>query len=572
MKPSKALFLLALATSFIDVAVADCIAKGLMDPDSQPKFEEPVTEVLGNAFTITLPSGLLKLNVYSIMQRTGLTDPATGERLKTPVFGYGVSADKASWPGPTLEANMNIQSNIQWGNNLDNVTRHPFSSLTNKLSVVDPTLHWAYMLPGYDGYSIERNGIPTVTHLHGSHVGPHSDGSPEAFITPNWAIKGPAWTLKDYLYPNDQPASALWYHDHALGITRLNTYAGLAGFYMIRDQFDTGLENNPLHLPAGDYEKALAIQDRMFKENGELFFPAYKDEPCYEDFLQGTEWEKDDADEPTGFAEFFGDFMLVNAKIWPKQVVEPRRYRLRLLNACDSRFLVIKFFAVDANTTDTLDGQAVTYTVIGADQGLLRTPISAVSRSLIAPGNRLDIVIDFGSYEGKRIIMANEGGDVAFGDSIPGKEGKLFNNTNLVMAFDVEKTLSGVSATEPFWVWSPEVLVPVTSRRVGLFEGKDKYGRLQPLLGGEKDLNIVETFTWMDPTTETPRINQTEEWEIYNFSPDAVSYFSVRVQRPRPCISHGLRYTLTSSSPFAASGSLAFGPLPGSAPQLHQVC
>jgi spore coat protein A len=229
--------------------------------------------------------------------------------------------------------------------------------------------------------------------------------------------------------------------------------------------------------------------------------------------------------------------MLVNAKIWPKQSVEPRRYRLRLLNACDSRFLVVKFLAVNATTTDTLGGQGVTYTVIGADQGLLNTPISAVSRSVIAPGNRLDIVIDFGSYKGKRIIMANDGGDVAFGDSTPGNEDKIYNNTNLVMAFDVEKTLSGVPATEPSWVWSPEVLVPVTSRRVGLFEGRDSYGRLEPLLGGEKDLNIVETFNWTDPTTETPRINQIEEWEIYNFSPDAVRI-------PRPCTVSATAYDI----------------------------
>jgi spore coat protein A len=230
--------------------------------------------------------------------------------------------------------------------------------------------------------------------------------------------------------------------------------------------------------------------------------------------------------------------MLVNGKIWPKQVVEPRRYRLRLLNACDSRFLVVNFLAVSANTTDITVGQAVTHTVIGSDQGLSNTPISAVSRSVIAPGSRLDIVIDFHSYQGKRIIMANGGGDMPFGDDIPGIETKVFKHTDLVMAFDV-KNMSDVPDNAPSWVWSPEVLVPVKPRRVGLFEGLDVYGRLQPLLGGEKDLNIVETFTWCDPTTETIRVNQTEEWEIWNFSGDAVSYSNGRVQRPRPSISHG---------------------------------
>jgi FtsP/CotA-like multicopper oxidase with cupredoxin domain len=536
MKPSKAFFLLALATSLIDVAVADAIVKGLMDPDGQPKFEVPVAEALAITFKIILPNGTLSLNAYSIKQATGLKDPY-GKPLMTPVFGYGVSARKASWPGPTLEATNSIKSIIQWGNNLVNITSHPFTSLAN-LSVVDPTLHWAYSLPGYDGYNFKRNGIPTVTHLHGSHSDPNMDGYPESFYTPNWAIMGPAWKFKKYLYPNNQPATTLWYHDHALGITRLNVYSGLAGFYIIRDNFDTGRQDNPLHLPAGDYEKAYAIQDRMFKTNGELFYPAYKGEPNYDDFIQGTQWYKDRPDNPTAFAEFFGDFMLVNGKIWPKQVVEPRRYRLRLLNACDSRFLVVNFLAVSANTTDITVGQAVTHTVIGSDQGLSNTPISAVSRSVIAPGSRLDIVIDFHSYQGKRIIMANGGGDMPFGDDIPGIETKVFKHTDLVMAFDV-KNMSDVPDNAPSWVWSPEVLVPVKPRRVGLFEGLDVYGRLQPLLGGEKDLNIVETFTWCDPTTETIRVNQTEEWEIWNFSGDAVSYSNGRVQRPRPSISHG---------------------------------
>ena len=128
MKPSKALFLLALVTSLIDVAVADAIVQGLMDPDGQPKFEEPVAEALANTFKIILPNGLLNLNVYSIKHETGLKDPVTRQRLISPVFGYGVSAGKASWPGPTLEAKINIKSNIQWGNNLGAVTSHPFTS------------------------------------------------------------------------------------------------------------------------------------------------------------------------------------------------------------------------------------------------------------------------------------------------------------------------------------------------------------------------------------------------------------------------------------------------------------
>jgi spore coat protein A len=534
MKPSKALFLLAVVASLINGAVTAPMASGLMDPDGQPKFEELVVEALANNFTIVLPNGLLNLSVHEIYQETGLKDPLTGVRLSTPLFGYGESADSASWPGPTLEATKGVSSKIQWRNFLFSVNSHPFTSLDGK-SVVDTSLHWAYSLPGYEAYSIEDNGVPIVTHLHGSHSGPDIDGNPEHFFTPDWIIKGPDWKFKNYLYPNDQPAATLWYHDHVLGITRLNVYSGLAGFYLIRDELDTGLTDNPLLLPAGDYEKAYAIQDRMFKTTGELFYPAYEGEPYYDDFIADTTWN---SSYPTALAEFFGDFMLVNGKIWPKQVVEPRRYRLRLLNGCDSRFLVVKFMAVKLGSTN-LRGKKVevTYTIVGTDQGILETPIPSVS-SLIEPGARLDIVIDFGSYQGKRIIMANDGGDEPFGGDIPGP--KVFADTHLIMAFDVDDVEVTDDSEEPSWELIPEVLEPVRSRRVGLFEGLDGYDRLQPLLGGEKDPNIVETLTWSEDTTETPGLNQIEEWEIYNFSGDAVSYSSVRVPMV-PGMAHDMR-------------------------------
>jgi spore coat protein A, manganese oxidase len=524
MKPSKSLFLLlALGSSLIDEAVASSLAPGLLDPDVQPKFVESVPDAL--ASPIILPNGLFKLNVYSIKQYTGLIDPSTKGPLMTPLFGYGTSAQTASWPGPTLVAQKDVWSKIQWGNELYNISSHPFTTLKGT-SVLDTSLHWAYALPSYTGYNIAKDGIPIVTHLHGSHSGPDRDGLPEHFYTPGWRIKGPDWKFKNYMYPNDQPAAALFYHDHVLGITRLNVYAGLAGLYIIRDNVDTGTSKNPLKLPAGDCEKAYAIQDRMFKTNGELFYPSSDGEPFYEDFILSTtaNWS---SSRPSAFAEFFGDFMVVNGKIWPKQDVKRRRYRLRFLNGCDSRFLVVKFTAVPAGSKQTTGGIPLS-TVIGTDQGLLDTPIPNVFRSLIETGGRLDIVIDFsGCTQGERIIMTNEGGDSAFGGDIPGPQN--YNYTNQIMAFDVNPTSVTDDSGVPSWNFTPEVLKPDNTskvpRRVGLFEGRDQYNRLQPLPGGEKVPNIVETFTWSEPMTETIKINQIEEWEIYNFSPDAVSYF-----------------------------------------------
>jgi spore coat protein A, manganese oxidase len=152
-------------------------------------------------------------------------------------------------------------------------------------SVVDTSIHWAYSLPGYEEYSIEKNGTPIVPHLHGGHSDAPFDGNPDYFFSPGFKVRGPLWTQEVYVYDNDAPAASLWYHDHALGITRLNVYAGMAGFYIVRDDQDTGAVDNPLGLPAFPYEIPLVIQDRMFKENGELFYPAFPGDPYYEDFI-----------------------------------------------------------------------------------------------------------------------------------------------------------------------------------------------------------------------------------------------------------------------------------------------
>lgn len=510
---------------WIDQCRADPIIDGLLDPDTQPKFVEPVPEALSPKNKIILCSLKNYIGVYSILHETGLVDNA-GNRLITPAFGYGTSQESASWPGPTLEATSYVPTQVRWSNKLFDVVSHPFTSLVGERSVVDTSIHWAYSIMGYEKYSIEEDGIPLVTHLHGAHTGPGLDGNPDAFFSPGYHIRGPDWVFKTYDYPNDQPAGFLWYHDHTLGITRLNVYSGLTGFYFLRDNEDTGKDTNTLGLPSGEYEKAYAIQDRMFKTNGELFFPAYEGEPGYADFItaEGADW---DPSRPTALAEFFGDFMLVNGKAWPQQTVKNCRYRLRLLNGCDSRFLAVSFVAVEAGATSIDGGTQVPFTLVGADQGLLDTPIHGVTRSLIEVGARLDVVINFERFYGQRIIMVNEGGDSPFSGVLPGEQ--VYQFTSMVMAFDVEER-SLYRTPKPDWDWPRwNTKSARISRRVGLFEGKDSYGRLQPLQGGEIRRNTIETLTWDDPITETPGFGTTEEWEIYNFSEDAVRSFEMKL-------------------------------------------
>jgi FtsP/CotA-like multicopper oxidase with cupredoxin domain len=480
-------------------------------------------------------------------------DPTGTFKVPTPIWGYGAQSDKIiTWPGRTFQITSGItETQVIWQNALNGVSQH--------LLPVDTNLHWCYSLHGYTKYSIAKTGVPIITHLHGGHTDYQFDGNPEFFysppgknkkqvIGPQWANVPDGFTTK-FRYDNNVPAGNLWYHDHALGITRLNVYAGLAGFYFVRDDQDTGLPGNPLGLPAWPYEKAYAIQDRMFLETGELFYPAYPGDPFYEDFITGEgavlppKLFPDGG--PTALAEFFGDHMVVNGKIWPYEAVEPRNYRLHLLNGTDSRFMVIRFRAVPPGETN-LDnaGAPISFWVIGSDQGLASTA-TTTDMLLSEPGSRYDIVFDFKNLQGQRIIMENIGGDAPFGGDIPGPQD--FTETNRVMAFDVATGTNIPDSFNPANISNshiPNINTVDRTRKVALFEGTDEFGRLQPLLGtAEKATdymgnpidwpNTLEysnaglvgqmegSIAWHSPTTENPALGSTEIWEIYNATGDA---------------------------------------------------
>jgi spore coat protein A, manganese oxidase len=264
---------------------------GLADPSLQSIFKTTAPNPLDPRFRFNTSLGLIEVGVGVGKARTGLVD-ANGVRLETPIWGYGTEETGYTWPGRTFEVQSRVTLKVRWVNSLpiedgylltgkDNGALGDF---TNR-SVVDTSYHWAYGMKGYDDYSIETHGTPIVPHLHGSHTDSAWDGNPEYFFTPNFDVKGPQWVGKEYIYGNHQPAAMLWYHDHALGITRLNVYAGMAGFYLVRDDKDTGKPDNAYGLPAYPYEVPLVIQDRMFKENGELFYPSFPGDPYYDDFI-----------------------------------------------------------------------------------------------------------------------------------------------------------------------------------------------------------------------------------------------------------------------------------------------
>ena len=443
---ASAAFYLNSKLGFVRRAFAATQGPGLSDPALQPKFAAFVPNALDPGFIYDTSKGKIKVAVGQTVQQTGLVG-LDGMPVPTTVWGYG-DKNFYTWPGRTFQVRSNEPLEVKWENRLGGLpylitgkdnTSIGFGDYTGR-SVVDTSLHWAYALHGYENFSIEKDGVPIVAHLHGGHTDFQFDGNPEFFFSPGYTVRGPQWVEKKYVYDNGQPAGTLWYHDHALGITRLNVYTGMAGFYIVRDDFDTGFPGNPLDLPAFPYEAAFAIQDRMFKDNGEYFYPAFPGDPFYDAFITGEGAVLPDppfiGGGPTGLAEFFGDHMVVNGKIWPKMDVEPRNYRLRLLNGCDSRFLALQFFEVPegAMGLSTSTGP-LPFTVIGSDQGLASSP-TTVDTLLSETGSRYDIVFDFKNVTpGNRVIMKNIGGDEPFGGDIPGPQ--VFGETDRIMAFDV---------------------------------------------------------------------------------------------------------------------------------------
>jgi FtsP/CotA-like multicopper oxidase with cupredoxin domain len=314
---ASALFHVLLAPTAVGLPASS----GLSDPDIQPKFTTIVPNALHPSFMFDASSSSagnpIEVSVSNDTTLTGLVDSA-GTPLETPIWGYGTPQLGYTWPGRTFSVVSGVTTYVKW---LNRIPVGPGYLLTGKnnsalgdytgRSVVDKSFHWAFSIPGYKGYTIENVGTPIIPHLHGGHQDAPYDGNPEFFFTPFFGVVGPQWGHDVFEYDNSQPAGALWYHDHALGITRLNVNSGMAGFYFVRDEEDSGTDENPLGLPAFPYEVALAIQDRMFKETGELFWPAFPGDPFWTDFIE-DEGAQVGNDEPSGLAEFFGDHIVVN--------------------------------------------------------------------------------------------------------------------------------------------------------------------------------------------------------------------------------------------------------------------
>ncbi len=513
---------------FIREAYGGPLALGLSDPGIQPLFANPAPNAMAAGFKYVPKNNKLRIQMAQAVQMTGLVGADGVTPVPTTIWGYGENGrNSVTWPGRTIERHVaDDPLEVTWQNKLVDAAGLPLPHLLP----VDTSLHWAYALHGassvngvdYRQFSIAANGVPVVPHVHGGKNDSPFDGNPEYFFSPGYGVRGPRWVEKKYLYGRpgwNDTAGMTWYHDHALGITRLNVYAGLAGFFPVRDAADTGLPGNPLGLPADPYELGFAVQDRMFRSTGELFYSAFPGDPFHDDFItgQGVALPPDlfPGGGPTALAEFFGDHIVVNGTIWPYYNVEPRQYRVRFLNGTDSRFMRLKLKVVPAGETDPAVGYDLPFLVIGSDQSL-RASAAEVNEIDFIPGERLDLIIDFNNVPvGSRVIVQNLLGDAPFGGDLPDPFDDLFpdRRTDRVMAFDVNLPLDtavlDTNVTDGYEL-SGGVNVPDTTitRKLALFEGMDEFGRLQPLLGTAEptmDINgttVNGSLTWFQPITE----------------------------------------------------------------------
>lgn len=461
--------------SFVALALlfSSVQAQPLLNPKTQPKFVNPLPVP---AVLDARNGGNYSISVTQFQQDLGLVNPATKQPLLTTIWGYN-----GTYPGPTIVARKGKPVDILWKNELTNG-----SNPLPHLLPIDPSLHWALK----DRADYQSLGVPLVTHLHGGHTESASDGLPDAWFTPNFALTGQDFVKQIYHYSNDQEAATIWYHDHAMGITRLNVYAGLAGFYLVTDENEMALQNAN-RLPKPPYDLGLAIQDRIFTENGQLHYPA----------MSHAMGGGDNSIMP----EMFGDVILVNGKAWPVLEVEPRMYRFRLLNGSDSRFYNL-----------ILPGNAK-FVQIGSDNGLLRAPFTT-GNLLLAPGERKDVVVDFSNpgLWGKTIILQNNA-KTPYPKGTPPDP----STTGQVMAFKVSKPLNTAIAMTSLPAFLRPAIAPLQTalppRKLILFEGSDELGRLKPMLGTVEE----GTKSFAEPVTEIVQQNNTEVWEIYNLTPDA---------------------------------------------------
>lgn len=586
------------------------VQQEVLDGTLIPKFVEPLTTFYGKRIdgtqhlTVTaqeyqqkiLPKSFYeKLPSSVTYKRVNNGEPyfTINPRQGTYMWGYKLNDGKntygPSYPAHTIEAKRHHKKKVTYRNHLlpfkDIKGRRLAGPLLQKFLTVDLSFQWANPLKwpqfaqGFDTYDpviypfgtgmpqgnpgIYEGPQPMVVHVHGSECPSFSDGDPDSWFTPFKQKRGASYVTNQYVYPNAQPATTLWFHDHVLGETRLNVFAGEAGFYLIRGEPENSVSPP---LPKEEYEVEMLIADRQFDTYGQLFFP---DGNPLTAGLNGPPGNPDI--NPYAIPEFFGDVMCVNGKSWPYLEVEPRRYRFRLLNGCNARMLSLYLSSEDESKPSVPP-----IWQIGTDGGLLDNPVNINSfvpytyntsneclpedpnlgpvfdspRLFFAPGERMDIIIDFSGYEGQHLTVNNDcpapfpSGGTVFDPDVEG----------LIMQFRVKKKRSSpdksfnpaipgatllkgnqaiVRLADSSGQLAPGV-IPNLTRSLVLIEQEDPYSTAPVVVlcnntsyDGRNPYNnkpVPDSIPLNKRSihvTEIPQVGSTEIWEIVNLTPDA---------------------------------------------------
>jgi spore coat protein A len=563
----------------ISKAIAQ-IPGGTLSPLNIPKYQTPllIPPVMPKA-----PSGQGKvgpgIDYYEISFSQIQQQILPPLLPPTTVWAYGPAKAQGrvqnritNAPSLTIEATQGRPVRIKWINELVDAS----GNYLPHLLPVDPTLHWANPPGGETGRDMRptftftpsryTGPVPIVTHVHGAvGVGDESDGYAEAWYLPDalnipagyatqgtWydffagkaatkfgATWGPGFAT--FQYPNSNRASTIWYHDHTLGMTRLNVYAGPAGFYIVRGgpagddavrDSRTGKtavlpgpapkENDKFPPNKTYYEIPIAIQDRSFNTDGSLFYPNTR---AFFDGIAGPYIPNTDIS-PIWNPEFFGNMMMVNGNTWPFHTVEQRRYRFRFLNGCNSRFLILDFSNIPG----------VEVWQIGNEGGFLAAPVNVTAnhrnRLLMGLAERADVIVDFTNVPLDNYVLGNVGPDEPFPDLDADIEVADPDTTGQIMQFQVVPVVAPDPTTPPQFLQLPAITplpAETVTRPLALLEELSPFFADAPAetrlgtVAGDPNTGVGAwtALKWEDDVTENPSVGATEVWEFYNATADA---------------------------------------------------
>jgi len=521
--------------------------------DAVPGGPAAIAACGGGADTASFTYGYRSAGPPEGTQTTYLGPVIISERgvAVKPVYGNKLPM----WPDGVVQINLPIDQTLDWADPRGDTGPLGCEPVLNQLTGL---LEYTKPLCGEIPFT---GPMPIATHLHGGEMPPAFDGGPDAWFTQDGPdqITGPGFPGAQYNYPNNQQESTIWFHDHALGITRLNVYAGLAGIMPIIDPANPPV--TPLPQLADGYDIPLIIQDRSFDTNCEIFYNL------------ASNPQPNPTVHPFWIPEFIGDTIVVNGKTWPYLDVEPRQYRFRLLNGSNARFY------------DLSMNKGVKFLAIATDDGYLMNA-ALTPNIVIGPGERYEVVVDFSKLKkGTKVTMFN-----AARTPFPGGAAPTMGLTDTVMQFRVVLDKSGVTDTavaagSPLRDPDTNPIQPIANAHVAMLPPPNapvgnitRQLTLNEVIGPGGPLELVVNNSKFNLTlntpgcppgapecreTELPAVSDTEIWEIINITADA-----------HPMHTHLISFQVLDRTPFQAAPwinqydalLLANGVLPGEGP------